>query len=180
VKNAYITFMILVPLLTISGIAGAQSFTGRLSGAQEVPPSPPLIPGGVQTTASGSVAVTFSPPLSSLNFKLDVSNAMGVIAAHFHCGRPGQNGPIVIPLFESPSPSGVNRNGVLAARTLTNANFAATASECDAAIGRPVNNIASLAFAARDGLIYANVHTVTNTEGEFRAQLVEQNRAISP
>jgi hypothetical protein len=98
VKNAYITFMILVPLLTISGTAGAQSFTGRLSGAQEVPPSPPLIPGGVQTTASGSVAVTFSPPLSSLNFKLDVSNAMGVIAAHFHCGRPGQNGPIVVPI----------------------------------------------------------------------------------
>ena len=177
-KNAYRTFVILVPLLTISGIAGAQSFTGRLSGAQEVPPSPPLIPGGVQTTASGSVAVTFSPPLSSLNFKLDVNNATGVIAAHFHCGRPGQNGPIVVPLFESPS--GVNVNGVLAARTLTNANIAATASECDAVIGRPVNNIASLAFAARDGLIYANVHTVTNPEGEFRAQLVEQNRAINP
>jgi hypothetical protein len=171
VKNLYGAIMILVSLLAISGIADAQSFTGGLSGAQEVPSSP-LVPGGVETTASGSISVQFSPDLSSLQYRLEVNNAVGVIAAHFHCGRAGQNGPIVANLFSSPS--GVNVDGVLAERTLTNANFAATAAECNAAIGRPVNNIASLAFAALDGLIYANVHTVTFPEGEIRGQLLEE------
>ena len=48
-----------------------------------------------------------------------------------------------------------------------------TGADCVPAIGRPVNNIASLAFAARNGLIYANVHTVANPPGEVRGQLLE-------
>jgi hypothetical protein len=46
--------------------------------------------------------------------------------------------------------------------------------DCPALRGRPINNIASLAFAMRDGLIYANVHTVANTGGEVRGQLLER------
>jgi hypothetical protein len=52
---------------------------------------------------------------------------------------------------------------------LTNANF--RAADCLTAIDRPVNNIASLFLAMRDGLIYANVHTLTNPAGEVRSQL---------
>ena len=48
-------------------------------------------------------------------------------------------------------------------------------TDCPALIGRPVNNIASLAFAMRDGLIYANVHTVAHSGGE-----VGGTRAQSP
>jgi hypothetical protein len=59
---------------------------------------------------------------------------------------------------------------VVATGTLTNADIAAV--DCVTPIGRPVNNIASLAFAARDGLIYANVHTVANSGGEIRGQLL--------
>jgi hypothetical protein len=40
-------------------------------------------------------------------------------------------------------------------------------------VGRPVNNIAALAFAKRDGLIYVNLHTPTQPAGEVRGQLVE-------
>ncbi len=177
-KNLYAAIMILVPLLAISGTADAQSFTARLSGAQEVPPSPPLIPGGVETTASGNIAVTFSRDLSSLEFRLAVNNGVGVTAAHFHCGRAGQNGPVVVFLFASDS--GIDVGGLLSEGELTNADFEASAADCDAAIGRSVNNIASLAFAARDGLIYANVHTVAFPAGEVRGQLLDKLTEESP
>jgi hypothetical protein len=46
--------------------------------------------------------------------------------------------------------------------------------DCVPVIERPVNNIASLALAARDGLIYANVHTVAHSGSEVRGQLLEK------
>ncbi len=64
----------------------------------------------------------------------------------------------------------------MAEGTLTNADITDVGADCVPAIGRPVNNIASLAFAARDGLIYANVHTVANPPGEIRGQLLEDDK----
>jgi hypothetical protein len=168
-KRLYATLMILVPLLAISGTADAQSFTGRLSGAQEVPPNPPLIPAGVQSPINGTIDVNFTPNQSLGDFRLEVNNGTGVVAAHLHCGQAGENGPIVLTLFESDA--GVNAQGVLAEDDFTNADIEATAAECNATIGRRINTLASVSFAAWDELIYANVHTLANPEGEARAQL---------
>ena len=55
--------------------------------------------------------------------------------------------------------------------TLTNADF--NDVDCVPNIGRPVNNIAALAFAMREGLIYANVHTTDFLPGEIRGQMLE-------
>ncbi len=56
--------------------------------------------------------------------------------------------------------------------TLTNTDF--LGADCTGTTGRPINNIASLALAARDGLIYVNVHTILNPAGEVRGQLLER------
>jgi len=135
-------------------------FGATLSGAQEVP--------AVSTATTGSVEVTFDDALTQATFRIVVNNGVNVTMAHFHCHRPGQNGPVVAFLFGPVA--GTNVNGELAAGTLTNADIAAV--DCVTPIGRPVNNLASLAFAARDGLIYANVHTVANSGGEIRGQLL--------
>src|SRR5690606_35685690 len=95
----------------------------------------------------------------------------GITQAHLHCARPGQNGPIVLFLSELEE-QGRDVDGPLAQGTRGNEHIEASAAGCSELIGRPVNNIAALAFAAADGLIYANVHSVVNPAGEIRGQLI--------
>lgn len=148
-------------------------FGATLSGAQEpVPADAPATPStGVATQMTGTLEVAVQPDLSSLTFRLVVQNGVGVTASHLHCGRPGENGPVIIPL-SPPNAAGQDVNGVLAEATLRSENIDPGAAACEQLIGRPVRNIASLAAAAALGLIYANVHTVTNPSGEIRGQLI--------
>ena len=169
-KKLYATIVILIAFLAVSSTAygdGNQvlKFRATLSGAQEVPE--------VVTNTTGEIEVNFNEALSEAEFQLVVRDGVDVTVAHFHCQRPGLNGPVVIFLF-GPVAGGINVDGELARGTLTNAGFLpAGAAVCPALIGRPVNNIASLAFVMRDGLIYANVHTVAHPGGEIRGQLLE-------
>ena len=143
----------------------ALRFRATLSGAQEVTAA-----GGVATDTTGRIRINFNRGLSEADFRLIVNNGTGITQAHLHCGRAGSNGPVVVFLFGF-IPGGVDVNGKLSNGTLINADF--TGANCSG-IGRPVNNIASLALAARDGLIYANVHSVANPAGEVRGQLLER------
>jgi hypothetical protein len=166
------TFFMLAALLAVSSLAYGDKglrFEATLSGAQEVPT--------VATETTGEIKVNFDEGLTQAEFELSVFNGEGVSVAHFHCERPGRNGPVVIFLFGPVDP--IDVDGELAEGTLTNAGFlpagaGAGPMDCPALIGRPINNIASLAFAMRDGLIYANVHTGLHPGGEARGQLLEQ------
>ena len=101
-----------------------------------------------------------------MEVELRVRN-MDPTRAHFHCARPGENGPIVFGLVD-PGPGAFDGNRVKV--TLTNDDF--NDKDCIPNIGRPVNNIAALAFAMRDGLIYANAHSDAFPKGEIRGQML--------
>ena len=136
------------------------SFSAGLSGAQEVP--------GVATSTRGSVKLTFNKSLSKATFAVRVKNGQKITQAHFHCGKAGTNGADLALLFGFVE-GGVDVDGVLTSGTLRNADI----NHRDAqACGVPINNIASLAFAALDGNIYVNVHSVANPPGEVRGQLL--------
>ena len=171
------TTILMVAFLAVSTTAygndEALEFEAKLSGAQEVSPPAPL--NGVDTDTTGKIKVEFSDDLSEADFRLKVRDGFAVTQAHLHCGRAGTNGPVVVFLFGFVV-GGVDVDGELARGTLTNADITDVGADCVPAIGRPVNNIASLAFAARDGLIYANVHTVANPPGEIRGQLLEDDK----
>ena len=170
-KNTLSALMSLVAVLALSHVAygddngGGKSLRFRtdLSGAQEVP--------GVITITTGTFRLDFDRGLSEADFQLMVNDGMGVTQAHIHCARAGANGPVVVFLFGFIA-GGVDVDGVLSTGTLTNADF--LGADCTGTTGRPINNIASLAFAARDGLLYVNVHTVANPAGEVRGQLLER------
>jgi len=170
---------VIVGLVALAEAASADQlrFTATLSGAQEVTRTlPGATPGGVQTLTSGRIELVFDEGLASAQGKLEVYNGVGVIAAHLCCGRAGTNGTVVVPLLRAGG--GVNVDGVLVSGILTNDSIGGPQTriraDCGQYIGIPVDNMASLAFAARSGLIYVNVLTTANPEGEVRGQLLEQ------
>lgn len=157
--------------LAVSGAAYADGmkFDANLSGAQEAvfDPEENFVPGGTNTEAAGRIRAQFDKALTKVAVNLRIKNLAGAFAAaHFHCNRPGQNGPVVFGLV---MPGPLEFDGKRVRGILTNADF--TGADCMPLIGRPVNNIAALAFAMRDGLIYVNVHSSVFPAGEIRGQM---------
>ncbi len=163
--RVHITTLALVGLLALPGVAygGGLEFEAEMTTAQEVPtPGPGLISGS-------DVIAVFDEGFTEVDVTLKVDGGDNVVAAHFHCALPGEIGPVAFGLF-GPGPLGFD--GSEAKGVLTNADF--TGADCNPTIGRPVNNIAALALAMREGLIYSNVHTTDNLPGEVRGQMLEK------
>jgi len=163
-KVAIVTVSLLALLVLSSTAYGEDNrhFQADLIGAQEVPP--------VTTKTTGEVTIQFNRDMTEAKFRLDVEDGVGVIMAHFHCAPVGVNGPVVAFMFGM-VPGGFDVDGRLAKFTLTNANITAVGANCVPTIGRPITNLADLAQAMHDGLIYANVHTVAHPGGEIRGQI---------
>jgi len=156
---------ILVALTISTGVAAGSKeleFSATLSGAQSVPAATP----GLITEAE--IEAKFARDLSALEVELRIEGGDNVFGAHFHCARPGETGPVAFGLF---SPGPLTFDGEKAEGTLTDAVF--TAADCVETIGRPVTNVAALALAMRDGLIYINIHTTDSPAGEVRGQMLE-------
>ena len=147
---------------SLAAYGSGLEFEAELSTAQGVP-----APGPGNITQS-DIDVQFDEAFTQVEVSLEVEGGGNVVAAHFHCQRPGLAGPVAFGLF---SPGPLVFDGQTAEGVLTNADF--TGADCVPSIGRPVNNIAALALAMRDGLIYINVHTTDNPPGEVRGQLFE-------
>jgi hypothetical protein len=109
----------------------------------------------------------FDAAFTKVDVLLRVRGALDANRAHFHCARPGANGPIAFGLFD---PGPLSFDGQVARGPLFNEDFNGAA--CEPTAKRPVNNIAALAFAMRDGLVYINVHTPANPGGEIRGQML--------
>ena len=143
-----------------TAIAAPTCFEAKMTGAQEVP--------GVSTFRTGHVSVEFDKGFTKAHVLVSFFGpGQTLLGAHFHCGFAGTNGPVAVGIVNPGPGSFVGRD---VATTLTNA--AATGADCAPSIGQPVNNIASLAFAAQEGKIYANLHTTGFPSGEVRGQLL--------
>jgi hypothetical protein len=159
------TMKISCQLAAIALIAAATAhaqglrFSATLTGAQQEP--------SVNTQGTGTIEAIFDEGFTTVRVVLQAANVVGVRSAHFHCQAPGVVGPIVFGIFD---PGPLFFDGTRTEGSLTNANF--LGADCLFEIGRPVNNIAALAFAMREGLIYADVHTSANANGEVRGQML--------
>lgn len=139
---------------TITSI-GQQTFRATLSGNEEVPP--------INTQATGSATFTVTTNENGMSYRIHVINIDKVTMAHIHSGKIGQNGPVVVTLFQSKATTtGPIKNGILSQGTITSANLEGPLK------GKQISDLVKL---IKDGNAYANVHTKQNPKGEIRGQI---------
>jgi hypothetical protein len=157
--------VVVIGYFSIVSMAHAEgTFTAVLSGENEVPP--------VLTNTSGRVRITFNADDTAAEFQLQVLQGVGITQAHIHCGPAGVNAPIVVFLAGLNS-QGYNVNAffpwIFGATVTDSSIIPRTAEQCPIAI----NNLRDLIALIRAGNAYANVHSLANSGGEVRGQLVE-------
>ena len=81
--------------LTSSVFAQEQKFMAKLSGQEEVPPTNSQATGMAEFTVMGD----------NVQYSLNASNIEAATAGHIHSGKQGENGPVVVTLFKSDSPT---------------------------------------------------------------------------
>ena len=116
------------------------------------------------TAATGTAIFQLLPAAGHeqvLSFELSLKNINGVMGAHIHKGKQGENGPVVADLFNTSNPTGAI-SGKLTAGTLTSSKL--TGSLHNKELSALVNMI-------RSGEAYVNVHTTQNQNGEIRGQI---------
>ena len=137
----------------LNAYATVAGFTVELSGNEEVPP--------VQTDAKGSAELT-APHFDNIGYSVNVSNIDKVTMAHIHSGKIGENGPIVVTLFKTETPSTEPINGNLVSGNITNANLEGPMAG---------KTLIDLTKSMELGETYVNVHTEENPNGEIRGQI---------
>jgi hypothetical protein len=146
-------------VLANTGEDGA--FAAHLTGTQEVITTSTSVPG--TSLATGMATFQLSEDGQSLRYRLTVSHLTGAFAAHIHLNGAGVNGPVVVPLFNSATPTG-EVNGLLSQGTITAANLLGPL------FGHPFSELLT---DIRSGDAYVNVHTLPNHPGgEIRGQVV--------
>ena len=122
-------------------------------------------PGAVVTETTAVAELTIDKFMRYIDFDLDVSNGVGITAAHLHCGKAGTFGGVVVALASTPV--GVTVDGHYEAGRITNADISDPG--CNLTI--PMDSVVTLVDAMVRGDIYFNVHSLANPPGEVRGQV---------
>ena len=170
-RAVILTFAALIFAAPVSATnPGSYISITRLSAAQEVQEFE------VDSGGRSRATIRFARDFRSARVRVRFSGLHGeVTRLHLHCNVAGANGPVAIGLIDTVAAAldnsdVIHLNGDLITGTITNLQFPAE-DPCPGVIGRPVNNIVSLAAAIDAGLIYWNLHTTAFPAGELRGQV---------
>ncbi len=140
----------------------------KLSSQQEVPAN--------DSEGRSNARISFNRDFSSARVRVTFRQLQGgVTRLHLHCNVAGANGPVALGLIDTLNPANDNSDNILLSGhrisgTITNADFP-TVDPCPDVVGRPINNLVSLAAAIDAGLVYWNLHTTAVGPGELRGQV---------
>jgi CHRD domain len=141
-----------------------QKIVIKLSGSNEVPP--------VKTAGTGVATFQVSTDGKSLNYQLNVTKMNGIMGAHIHSGKQGQNGQPVAGIFNptmSGPPTGAV-NGQLSKGTIMSKDLQGSLA------GKQISDLVNL---LKTGGAYVNIHTTQNQNGEIRGQVSPGNTTSS-
>lgn len=105
------------------------------------------------------------PSETEVGFEVNVTDVDKATTAHIHLGEKGKNGPVVVTLFKSDTPTELT-NGTLGEGNFTATNFEGPMK------GKGLNDLVT---AMQNGSTYVNVHTTDMPDGEIRGQLASSN-----
>jgi hypothetical protein len=151
-----------------SSIEVAGIYSASLSGDAEIP--------SVNTQASGKATFDLSAQAAALGgaaaaassddqmfYEINLQNIDQITAAHIHMGANGENGPVIVTLFDPDVPTS-EINGELVSATITAQNLEGPLES---------KQISDLVDLFDTGGAYVNVHTQTNPDGEIRGTIQE-------
>ena len=142
------TGIITIGLPNLVFAQGEQKFAATLSAQEEVPPTNSQATGMAEFTVMGD----------NVQYSVNASNIQSVTAGHIHSGKQGENGPIVVTLFNYDSPMNqVAEQGSI------------TADKLEGPMAG--KQLSDLATAMSNGSTYVNIHTEQNPNGEIRGQI---------
>jgi CHRD domain len=146
---------VVVPGLSFSSaLAQERTFTTFLAGHQEVPPTDSQATGTAQFDVTGE---------DSISYTVNATDIQAVTAGHIHCGELGENGPVVVTLFNYDSP----QDDVSEGGTITEDNLEGPMAG---------SQLSDLIDALNNGQAYVNIHTEQNPDGEIRGHIVIAGR----
>jgi len=127
-----------------------------LSGAQEVP--------RVITEASGKAVFQLSDDGDNLHYQINMSDMKDITAAHIHMAPAGQNGVVVVVLFDRSDNGNSKIDDNVLEGTIT----------ADDLVGPLVGNpLTVLMREMEEGHAYINVHSEEFPAGHIRGQIID-------
>lgn len=131
-----------------------QDYDANLTGSMQVPP--------VTTNATGLAELELNDDGDEISYDIQVEDIEGATQAHIHQGSEGENGDVVVSLFNSTDPTDVN-DGTLEDGDFTSEDFVGPLQG---------QNMSALVELMDNGQAYVNVHTEANPDGEIRGTIV--------
>ena len=152
-----------VILMSVPSITKARAVSWKyrtfLTGTSEVPP--------VNTVATGLADFRISDNNSTLRYRVNLTGLNNVTGAHIDLGKTGQNGQIVVDLFQI----GFSKHKKTSYGMILRGNITDSTLK-----GRlKGKTILDLLTAIEMGDIYINVHSKSHPNGEIRGQLLPIN-----
>jgi hypothetical protein len=152
-----------VILMSVPSITKARAVSWKyrafLTGTSEVPP--------VNTVATGLADFRISDNNSTLRYRVNLTGPNNVTGAHIDLGKTGQNGQIVVDLFQI----GFSKHKKTSYGMILRGNITDSTLK-----GRlKGKTILDLLTAIEMGDIYINVHSKSHPNGEIRGQLLPIN-----
>jgi hypothetical protein len=179
-KSLVSVTLIAAPLIMLGANAGAEEFSGKFSGFEEVGPLNAET-GAIFSTGAATVNLTLDRNAKTITFKLTYSGLSApVTQSHIHLGKRHVPGGVMVffctnlnngPAGTQACPAGTATTPVTVTGMFTGASVIGPTAQ-----HVPAGDFDALVAALESDTAYGNIHTTNFPGGEIRSQIRERAR----